>query len=210
MAAFKHIVFDVDGTLIDSEESSLRSLQGLMRETTGSAPELSELRFALGLAGEVTLKRLGIYSQAAMDRWAELALAMADTLTVFPGVREALQGLSSSGADLGIVSSRYKGEYRDEVAPLGLDGFFGIKVLAEDTAEHKPTPAPMLEYLRRAGIPASEALYVGDTDYDRQCAQRAGVAFAFATWGADRPVEGADFVLETPADVLAVAGWERF
>ena len=209
MAAFKHIVFDVDGTLIDSEESSLRSLQDLVREATGSAPELSELRFALGLAGEVTLRRLGIYSQAAMDRWAELALAMADSLAVFPGVREALRDLSALGADLGIVSSRYRGEYRDEVAPLGLDGFFGIKVLAEDTVEHKPTPAPMLEYLRRADIPASEALYVGDTDYDRRCAQSAGVAFAFAAWGAPCPVAGADYVLQTPADVLAVAGWER-
>lgn len=209
MAAFKHIVFDVDGTLIDSAESALRSLQQLVEEMTGAVPERDELRFSMGLAGKVTLERLGIYSAEALDRWAELSGALADTITVYPGVREALEQLHAAGAKLGIVSSRNHGEYRDEVAPLGLDGFFGIKVLVEDTAEHKPTPAPMLEYLRRAGIPASEALYVGDTDYDRQCAQRAGVAFAFATWGAANPVEGADFVLETPADVLAVAGWER-
>lgn len=210
MAAFKHIVFDVDGTLIDSAESALRSLQQLVEEMTGAVPERDKLRFSMGLAGKVTLERLGIYSAEALDRWAELSGALADTITVYPGVREALERLRAAGAELGIVSSRNHGEYRDEVAPLGLDGFFGIKVLVEDTAEHKPTPAPILEYLRRAGIPASEALYVGDTDYDRQCAQRAGVAFAFATWGAANPVEGADFVLETPTDVLAVAGWERF
>ena len=207
MAAFKHIVFDVDGTLIDSAESALRSLQQLVDEMTGAVPERYELRFSMGLAGKVTLERLGIYSVEALDRWAELSGALADTITVYPGVREALERLHAAGAELGIVSSRNHGEYRDEVAPLGLDGFFDIKVLVEDTVEHKPTPAPMLEYLRRAGIPASEALYVGDTDYDRQCAQRAGVAFAFATWGAANPVEGADFVLEAPADVLAVAGW---
>lgn len=209
MAAFTHIIFDIDGTLIDSAESSLRSLQRLVEERTGSAPELSDLHFALGLAGEITLKRFGIYSQESMDRWAEIALGMADTLSVYPGVREALSELRAAGFDLGIVSSRYHGEYRDEVAPLGLDGFFGIKVLAEDTAEHKPEPAPMLEYLRRAGIDPGEAIYVGDTDYDRRCAQSAGVAFALAAWGAPQSVEDADFTLSTPSEVLAIACQER-
>lgn len=91
-----------------------------------------------------------------------------------------------------------------EIAPLGFDKYFEHIILIEDTTEHKPAPAPMLEYLRRAGANPGNVVYVGDTVYDEQCATSAGVSFARAAWGSHQDIPNATYNLKTPNDLLTL------
>lgn len=183
MKYFDYIVFDVDGTLADTEESVLSSLGQIIQEETGKTLPRHELEFALGIPGKNALEKLGIYSQATLDRWCQVAASFKSTISVFPGLHEVIATLSDNGCKLGIVSSRARNEYAEEIAPLGFDKYFEHNILVEDTTEHKPAPAPMLEYLRRTGANPGNVVYVGDTVYDEQCATSAGVSFARAAFG---------------------------
>ena len=189
MKHFDHIVFDVDGTLADTEESVLSSLVQIVQEETGKTLPRHELEFALGIPGKDALEKLGIYSQATLDRWCQIAASFKSTISVFPGLHEVIATLSDNGCKLGIVSSRARDEYAEEIAPLGFDKYFEHIILVEDTTEHKPAPAPML---------------VGDTVYDEQCATSAGVSFARAAWGSHQDIPNATYNLKTPNDLLTL------
>lgn len=204
MKHFDHIVFDVDGTLADTEESVLSSLVQIVQEETSKTLPRHELDFALGIPGKDALEKLGIYSQATLDRWCQVAASFKSTISVFPGLLEVIATLADSGCKLGIVSSRARDEYAEEIAPLGFDKYFEHIILVEDTTEHKPAPAPMLEYLRRTGANPGNVVYVGDTVYDEQCATSAGVSFARAAWGSHQDIPNATYNLKTPNDLLTL------
>ena len=105
MKYFDYIVFDVDGTLADTEESVLSSLDQIVQEETGKTLPRHELEFALGIPGKNALEKLGIYSQATLDRWCQVAASFKSTISVFPGLHEVIATLSDNGCKLGIVSS---------------------------------------------------------------------------------------------------------
>lgn len=204
MKQFDHVVFDVDGTLADTEESVLSSLAQIVQEETGKTLSRNDLEFALGIPGKDALEKLGIYSQATLDRWCQVAASFKKTISVFPGLLEVIAKLADSGCNLGIVSSRARDEYAEEIAPLGFDTYFEHIILVEDTTEHKPAPAPMLEYLRRTGADPNSVIYIGDTVYDEQCATSAGVNFARAAWGSHQDIPNATYNLKTPNDLLTL------
>ena len=204
MKQFDHVVFDVDGTLADTEESVLSSLAQIVQEKTGKTLPQNELEFALGIPGKDALEKLGICSQATLDRWCHVAASFKSTISVFPGLLEVIAKLADSGCNLGIVSSRARDEYAEEIAPLGFDTYFEHIILVEDTTEHKPAPAPILEYLRRTGANPNNVIYVGDTVYDEQCATSAGVNFARAAWGSHQDIPNATYNLKTPNDLLTL------
>lgn len=205
MAGFRHVVFDVDGTLADTDDISQRALQDLLFERTGEEEDLADLAFTRGIPGDEALAQLGIFDASALDRWDELAREHADEVKLFYGVREMLEELRKGGKVLGIVSSRRHDEYEAVITPLGIDGYFETMVLAEDTERHKPEPDPLLEYLRRAGARPEETIYVGDTAHDSRAARSAGVSFVFAGWGAMTYVEQASYWVHAPSEVLLIA-----
>lgn len=75
-------------------------------------------------------------------------------------------------------------------------------MLEEDTQLHKPNPEPLLLCLKRLGVAPEHAIYIGDMPSDCLAAKRVGMDFALAQWGSDQRVEQADFVLESPKDLL--------
>lgn len=103
MKHFDHIVFDVDGTLADTEESVLSSLVQIVQEETSKTLPRHELDFALGIPGKDALEKLGIYSQATLDRWCQVAASFKSTISVFPGLLEVIATLADSGCKLGNV-----------------------------------------------------------------------------------------------------------
>ena len=147
MAGFKHVIFDVDGTLADTDNISQHALQDLLFEWTGEEEDLKDLAFTRGIPGDEALAQLGILDEGALERWDELAREHADEVKLFYGAREMLEGLRKSGKKMGVVSSRRHDEYEEVITPLGIDEYFENMVLAEDTGRHKPDPDP----LRRSG-----------------------------------------------------------
>lgn len=184
---YRHIVFDIDGTLLDTEQAVLHSLQDVVRLGQGRALPLDDLKFALGITGADALRQLGFDDPDAAQRlWDRRMAAYADSVRVFPGVEPVLAKLKAAGCRAGIVTSKTRAEYRTDFAPFGLEGFFTAVVCADDTARHKPCGDPLLRYLQAAGAAAEQTLYVGDSIYDSQCARAARVDFALAGWGTQR------------------------
>lgn len=207
MAGFRHVVFDVDGTLADTNGISLRALQDLVFEETGEEEDLEDLALACGIPGKVALERLGIRRPGALERWDQIIEARGEKAEVFPGVRSLLLALKGAGHQVGVVTSRRRDEYESAIVPLGLEECVDERVFAEDAPEPKPSPAPLLTYLGRTGARPEETIYIGDSEYDARCARDAGVTFAFAGWSGEKPVEDASFWASEPGDIFLIAEW---
>ena len=204
---YKHIVFDVDGTLIDTEYAILQSLQKTIKITTGNIVELNDLKFALGITGKDALGRLNISDTCiplTLDLWRENMGNFCDTINVFSGITELLDALKLSGYELGIVTSKTKDEIEYDFIRFGIGNYFRTIICADDTLEHKPNPAPLIKYMEAANISNQDVLYIGDSEYDMKCAQGANIDFALACWGSNSRDMKAKYYLEKPSDVLKV------
>ncbi len=199
---YKNIVFDVDGTLINTEYAVLHSLQDTLKEVQNKNYKIEELEFVLGITGETAIKQLGIANVTeTVDLWNKNLNSYKNFVCVFDGIKDLLPKLSQD-YKLGIVTSKTKAEFDEEVTPFGLNKYFGVIICADDTKKHKPNPEPLLKYIELSNAKPEETLYIGDSVYDMQCAKSSGVDFAFAKWGNKRQNIKAKYVLLNPLDLL--------
>lgn len=197
---YSHIVFDVDGTLIDTFYSNMQSLQDTLQELTGEARPLEELGRFFGIPGMETARQLGLSDPAgAVALWEENLRRYRHTDRVYDGVPELLEALRQAGRSLGIVTSRTRAEFDADVSALPIARYFRTVVTASDTVRHKPYPDPLLEYICRTGCEKEQVLFIGDSAYDMQCAAAAGAASGLAGWGA-AALQPCTHVFRTPAD----------
>lgn len=197
-------IFDIDGTLIHTEQAVLGSLQKLLKQNYDLEMSQQELTFALGIPGAVSLRRLGIeYIDLANKRWNDLMEEYRHTIHVYEGVRQLLTDLSEQSALTGVVTSKTYQEFLDDFVPFGLVRDLTYAVCADDTNLHKPHPEPLLKFLEISGARAGASIYIGDTIYDYECARDAGVDFGLALWGCRQPdAIPAKYKFEHPSDIL--------
>lgn len=191
---YLHVVFDIDGTLIDSEKAVLKSLQKTILEVKGINMNLSDLKFALGIPGRDALLKLNIDNLEQVENiWNEYYNDYLDDIKLFNGIREVIEELKSKSIKLGIITSKTRKEYETDFMRFELDDYFDVVICADDTLKHKPDGEPMEKYLKIANAKKDETIYIGDSVYDMQCARNAGVDCALALWGR----EGADGIIAT-------------
>lgn len=201
---YKHIVFDIDGTLLNNEYAVLRSFQDTLKTVTGETVEMEELDFCLGITGEDSLKRLDIEDiPSVLALWVKNLYGYEDTVRIFDGIDELLETLTKAGYELGIVSSKTRGDFEHTFSKYSIAKYFKTSICAEDTEDHKPLPAPLLKYMELSGTKSNNLLYIGDSRYDSECAKNAGVDFALAVWGHSREEIQADYYLNEPLDLLS-------
>lgn len=199
---YKHIVFDIDGTLIDTEYAVLHSLKNLLKEEYNRDYKIEELEFALGITGEAAIKQLEISDiERTVDLWNDKLNKYKESVCVFNGIEELLKVLSQNHK-LGIVTSKTKEEFEEEVTHFGLNKYFGVIICADDTEKHKPNPEPLLKYMELANAKNKETIYIGDSIYDMQCAKASKVDFAFAKWGNKRQNIEAKYTLSQPSELF--------
>lgn len=208
MTTFSTVLFDLDGTLIDTNHLIVTSFQHTFREHLGLEVAPEEIYPYFGEPLPRTMARF------APDRAEELCslyrahnMAHHDLLVrQFAGVREALTALRAAGLKLAIVTSK-----QTELALRGLrvchlDHFFPTVVGMDATVKHKPDPEPCLEAMRRLGVePGPDVLMVGDSMFDIQCGRNAGVRTVGVAWTVNpEPLRASqpDFWVETPADLV--------
>lgn len=203
---YKHIIFDIDGTMLDSSYADLTALQRVLHETLNKEYDKVDLRFALGIPSDVALKQLGIEdTNAIIPLWNTYMNELAHTMQLFAGIPEVIGELKNRGAKLGIITSKNRAEYKYDFIPFGLAPFFDTVICVEDSSTPKPTPAPMLAYLNKTGTIPKDVLYIGDTIYDSQCAHDAGVDFGLVLWG-NTPKENieAKYRFHSPDEILKI------
>lgn len=203
---YRTIIFDIDGTLINTEQAVLNSLQKLLKMNYNREVDISELAFVLGIPGAVSLKQLGIKDDEidfANDSWNAFMRDYQHTIHVYEGIQQLITTLSEHSVTMGVVTSKTKKEYGDDFSPFGLHMNIHYAVCADDTDLHKPNPEPLLKFLEISGARAEESIYIGDTIYDSQCALDAGVDFGLALWGCKQgDTIPATYKFKHPLDIL--------
>ena len=203
---FDCIIFDVDGTLIDTEFMVKKALQKLLLEEINREPSWTELDFILGIPGEVTLEKFGITNTyQASRRWNANMIEHKQSVKVYANIEQTLRHLKTAKIGTGLVTSKNQIELNDDFVHFGLMPYFDHYVSASDTARHKPFPDPLIKFLEISGYTAQQVIYIGDTIYDQQAASAAGISFGLALWGTKTPETiPAEFKLKTPLDVLSL------
>lgn len=200
----KCVVFDVDGTLIDTGEAIISSLEKVLKEDLGREFTAEQLTFAFGIPGAVTLEKLGIKDiESSLCKWVKYMDEFSDSMKVFDGIDNCLRIIKESGIRTGIVTSKTREEFESNFIPFGLGDYFDYVICADDTDRHKPNPEPILKLLELSGYKPADIVYIGDTRYDKECAEGAGVKFGLALWGA-KCTEGfeSSHIFRVPSDVL--------
>jgi HAD superfamily hydrolase (TIGR01549 family) len=201
---YTHIVFDIDGTLLDTEKTGMVSLQQTIREESGIEVPLPDLYPYFGIPSWEAMIKLGFSDpESAALRWEENFQALMYLTTPFDGVETTLEQLCKKGIVLGVVTSRHRSEFNSDPFLHKWSSFFTCTVCANDAPRHKPHPDPMLRFISCTGARPENVLFVGDTIYDQQCGHQAGTAFALATWGSrNGAVIPAEYYLKHPSELL--------
>lgn len=201
---YNHIIFDIDGTMLDSAYADMTALQKVLFELQNINYPISDLRFALGIPGEVALKQLGVKDTSSANQlWNSYMQELSCTMKLFDGIKELLVELKNRSVNLGIITSKNKKEFHNDFTPFGIDTYFGTVITVEDSIAPKPSAEPMLAYLNKTGVKPQKVLYIGDTVYDWMCATNAGVDFGVAMWGAHSIEQiQATYYFKTPEEVL--------
>jgi pyrophosphatase PpaX len=206
---FETVLFDLDGTLIDSGEAILASFRHATETVLGRAYPDEVLMANVG--GHGIHAQMRLFDEARVDElvqvYREHNLARYHEVRAFDGIERVLQRLHDERRTLGVVTvkSRPTVDVTFEVLPLR--PYFRAIVTGDDTDRHKPAPDPLLLALEQLGAAASTAVYVGDSPFDVQAAKAAGMpAFAVA-WGRIHPrerleAEQPDLIVETPEELL--------
>jgi N-acetyl-D-muramate 6-phosphate phosphatase len=208
------VLFDLDGTLIDSAPD-LAGAANAMRVARGmEALSVAALRPMVG-AGARGMVRLafGVHPGEAgyedlrsefLDRYEQASLVHT---AIFDNVHPVLAQLDAQRWPWGIVTNKAERFTHRIVEGLGLKRRAAVVVCGDTTPHSKPHPAPLLEAARRAGTSAGDCVYVGDDARDIQAGHAAGMATLAAAWGylgQGEPIEawGADAVLAEPGALL--------
>ena len=181
------VLFDLDGTLIDSIGLLLASVKHAFEGFTGRSPTQEEWVAGIGTPLATQLKaycetddqlaaittRYRVFQRAAHDR----------LTTVFPGTLETLGSLAAAGHPMGIVTSK-SNEMMDRALDLtGIAPYMQSKIGCDSCSAHKPDPFPVRMALGEMGYEASEAVFVGDSPHDVNAGNAAGVISIAALWG---------------------------
>lgn len=169
------VLFDWDGTLVDSAEKSFRCFVEVFA-SFGIAFDRARFQATYSPEWTRTYDAVGL----PRERWEEadelwLSGYAREESSLVPGAMAALERFHEGGLAQGIVTSGDATRVRRELEVLGVARFFASVVCAGEAARKKPYPEPLLLALSRLGIPASEAAYVGDSPEDVEMARAAGV-----------------------------------
>lgn len=200
----KNFIFDVDGTLLDTEAMYIKSLQAILHER-GMDRSYAELATMFGIPSKDALLRLKVPDwPTVLDLWGTRTQDYRQTVAVYDGVKRALQTLKDRGANLAIMTSKRRFEYDRDVVSAGLADHFRLAVTAEEVSKGKPAPDGILLAMQRLNAAPQDTVYVGDTLYDLQAAHAAHVTFGLAAWNGRHPQLTPDVTFKTPQDMVAL------
>jgi pyrophosphatase PpaX len=205
------VLFDLDGTLVDSGAMILASYRHATR--TVLEREVPDEVLAGFIGGGSIREHMRTLDEDLADElvrvYREHNEPLHDELQAFPGVEDLLGTLSSQGRKLGVVTAKRRRTVDLAFRVLPIERYFDVVVTTESTDRHKPHPDPVLHALAELGAERAETAFVGDSPWDVEAGKAAGVFTVAVSWGKIHPEErllaaGADVLVHTPEELLGV------
>jgi len=193
MRSYQNYLFDADGTLIDTAELICQSFLHVFNRYDSVNFDRERI---IGDMGRPLLEMIGAYfpnrSEGDIENISNVyrnyqLTIFQDFLALFPNVQETLSSLKNSGKRLAVVTSRKEDTAIKFLAHTNILEYFDAVVTPESTRKHKPQPEPALKALELIGGSASETVFVGDSSYDIQCGEQAGMDTIFVGWSQNKP-----------------------
>jgi len=185
---FDLVVFDWDGTVVDSTAMIARCIQKAAADLGLAVPSLERASHVIGLGLQDALARavpdlpparIGEFS----DRYRFHYFACEPEIVLFDGVRELLVELAEGGAQLAVATGKSRRGLDRAFGATGLGMFFSASRCADET-HPKPHPAMLLELTEQLGVDVGDTVMIGDTTHDLEMARAAGTAAIGVTYGA--------------------------
>jgi pyrophosphatase PpaX len=181
------VLFDLDGTLLDTIELLLASVRWAFRDRSERVPTREEWIAGIGtpLASQMRVYATDERDLATLiDGYREYQRAHHDELTrAYADAIETVVDLRRAGYRTGVVTSKASDIANRSLAFVGLDRYLDVVVGFDSTDRHKPDPEPVRYALDALQVPASAAVFVGDSPHDMYAGNAAGVVTVGALWG---------------------------
>jgi len=209
MVRFPVVLFDLDGTVIDSGAIILASMRHATREVLGREYGDAELMQAVG--GPGLEAQMAAFAPDRVDELVRIYRAhnepLHDELEACIGMNDALVRLHGEGRRLGVVTAKRRSTVELAFARVPVGHLFETIVGGDETEHHKPHPEPLLLAAERMGADPAETAYVGDSPFDIRAAKAAGMFAVGVTWGRihDRSrleAEAPDALVDTAEELL--------
>ena len=185
MIRFPVVLFDLDGTVVDSGAIILASMRHATREVLGEEYTDEDLMKAVG--GPGLEAQMAAFAPDRVDELVSVYRAhnepLHDELEECEGMGEVLVRLRDEGRRLGIVTAKRRSTVELAFASVPIAHLFEAVVGGDETERHKPHPEPLLLAAERMGADPAETAYVGDSPFDIRAAKAAGMHAIGVTWG---------------------------
>ena len=210
MTGYDPVIFDLDGTVVDTVELIRDSFRYTVKKVLGR--ELPESVMLAGVGQPLMPQMQALspeHAQELYDVYLEYNHRRHDELIKpYDGMQAALAQLRAAGRRLGIVTSKSRDTTAMALRSVGMRDLFGEVVTATDSSAHKPSPEPVLLCVEKLGGVPAEAIFIGDAPVDIVAGTAAGLATAAVTWGLfsrdELVAANPTFVLDSPQQIVAL------
>jgi pyrophosphatase PpaX len=206
---FRVVLFDLDGTVIDSAGIILASMRHATREVLAREIPDRELMAAVGGPG-LEAQMLEFGGREHLEELIRVYRAHNERLhgriELFPGVNDLLVQLKREGRRLGLVSAKRRSTIGLAFAATSIEHLFDVVVGGDESANQKPAPDLLLLALERLAVSPHDAVYVGDSPFDMAAAKSGGLSAIAVSWGGIHErsrLSEADLVVDTTEELLA-------
>lgn len=213
MSKIDTVLFDFDGTLMDTSEVIINSWQHTFMTIKGEERDASEIIPTMGEPLKVSMERF--FPDIPVDESIRIYRSyhynnFGDMISVFPGMHDLLEYLHENNYKTAIVTSRLLGTTMQGIEAYGLEKYIDLVITADDVTMHKPHPEPIEVALKKLNKIPEQAIMIGDTMYDILCARNAGVKSVLVGWAlavgeeARRGPDAPDFIINDPKEIIDI------
>ncbi len=207
------VLFDFDGTIMNTNDVVIQSWQHTFRTVEGRERPVESIVKTFGEPLFITMSKL--LPKISVDEGVEIYRSFlrehySEMIYPFPGMVDLIKGLKEKGYKTGLVTSRVGETTVQGLAQFDMLPHLDCLVTCEDTDKHKPDPEPVHIALRKLSSTPKESLMLGDSMFDILCARNAGVGSVLVGWQMALSEEeiagpqGPDYIIDKPADLFSL------
>ena len=192
MPRFAHLIFDLDGTLVDTKADLAAATNHMLRELNLPLLSIAQVESFIGLGARVLIERALGQERAALvtDGFALFMdyynAHLLDRTRPYPGVETLLAAARAQGISLSVLTNKPEQPTRAILSGLGLSDYFSAVIGGDTLPKRKPDPGGIFVLQQAVGRALTETLLVGDSEIDMRTGRAAGIATCGVTWGFGR------------------------